>query len=215
MYVPSARHTHQLNEKDEFVAAGYAGSNGTDVQLAYAATDHIGILAAVSFRNAQHDEGEFNRNHRYGELGMQYHYELGEMGRVEFITGYGRGSSTSDNFWASDSSSRDGRVTGDYHKIFLQPNIGLESSWVETGLALRIGYVGYLDFRPDLPSRSDNTSATFFEPAFYLRLGSEDIKVEGQVGYSSVIQREQDLAFGYEPLFVSLGMHLRLSTIFR
>lgn len=120
VYVPNARHTHQLSEKGEIAAGGYAGTNGSDVQLAYAVSDDFGVLAAGSF--IQNTESDFHK-HKYGEFALQFQ-EAFNTGRFEVMTGYGFGTTTTDGY------------TGNYGKFFLQPNFGLETNFIDAGFAL-------------------------------------------------------------------------------
>jgi hypothetical protein len=94
--------------------------------------------------------------------------------------------------------------------LFLQSNIGLETSWIETGLALRLAHVTFTEFETSSTTFSESESGTFFEPALFARLGWENVKIEGQVGTAGLFQDEQDVSFTYRPALISLGLHFTL-----
>ena len=213
VYVPSARHTHQLNEKGEASFSGHSGTNGADFQLAYAVTDHIGVLGAASFaRDDEREDQDFHK-HTYGEIGVQYHDNIGGIGRFEFLSGFGRGSASSVDTYTFDDSPSEIRATGKYGKFFVQPNIGLETDIVDAGLAFRFGHVIFTEFETSNATYNENESATFFEPGLFVRRGWQTVKLEGQIGYSVPMQDENQVAFDYEPFFLSLGIQLKLDDL--
>lgn len=215
VYIPSARQTHLLNEKGEASAAVYSGTNGTDAQLAYAVSDHFGVIGATSFDwgNGSESDGDYHE-HWYGEAGLQYQTALGQVGRFEFMGGAGTGSATSRDVYSFNNTQNEVRATGKFNKLFVQSNIGLESKVIETGLAMRLGHVMYNEFETSRSRYATDLKATFFEPALFARLGWEEVKIEGQIGYSRPLSSENDIGFEYQPFFLTLGAHLNLKAIF-
>ncbi len=211
VYVPSARHTHQLNEKGEASLSSYSGTNGADVQLAYAVTDNIGILGAVSIARDDEDDEDFHK-HTYGEIGVQYYDNIGGIGRFEFMSGFGRGSASALGTYNSifNDTSSEIRATGKYGKFFVQPNIGLETDVVDAGLSFRFGHVIFTEFETSSATYDENESGTFFEPGLFVRLGWQTVKLEGQIGYSMPTNQ---VAFDYKSFFLSLGFQMKLNDL--
>lgn len=216
VYTPSARHTHLLDEKGEASAAVYTGTNGVDIQGAYAFSDHWGMLGAASFGKQEDDDGNKNsldsdyHKHAYGELGATYFTKIGKIGRFEGLAGFGLGSGESVNNYKV-LSSQELKATGSYNKAFLQGNIGLETGIVETGLALRLSQVSFSDFEVSGTSYDNGlSSGTFVEPAAFARLGWELVKLELQLGFNAPLQ--DDLRYDYDGISASLGLQFNFNT---
>ncbi|MDX1638468.1 MAG: hypothetical protein R3281_10895 [Balneolaceae bacterium] len=213
VYIPSARHTHQLDEKGEFGGGAYLGTNGVDLQGAYALKDHAGVAGALSIgRNSEESDDDFHK-HTYGELAAVYLAPVGKMGRLELLGGVGLGSAASVDNYQFSGSNQQVKATGRYHKLFLQSNIGLETDWVETGLALRMGQVTFREFETASETFDNSESGTFFEPALFARLGSRPVKFEAQLGLSEPLQPDEDIVFDYRPLLFTIGVHVGLEEI--
>lgn len=213
VYIPSARHTHLLDEKGEVSAALMSGTNGLDLQGAYAVSDRIGVAAAASFGTNDEEGSDDFHEHSYGELALEYFVPLGRVGRLEILGGGGTGSATSVDSYGFSGSDQPVQATGKYNKLFVQSNIGLETGSIETGLALRLGRVTFTEFETTSITYSDSEAATFFEPAAFARIGSKNIKVEGQVGTTRLLQYDRSVAFEYRPFLITLGVHLSLSSL--
>ncbi len=211
VYVPNARQTNLMEEQGELHGAAHAGTNGGDIQLAYSMFDHVGIFGSASFKTDEltNDTEEDYHEHRYGELGAIYFHPIGEIGRFEALGGIGLGKAEAvdqyDVFGPNEV-----RAEGSYNKVFGQTNIGLETSVVETGLLLRLSQVTFSEFETSGMSLGETESGTFFEPAVFARLGWKNVKVESQLGVARLLQDE--VAFDYEPLFFSIGLHFQIDS---
>lgn len=206
VYIPSAQHTHLMDKKGELHIAGHGGTNGGDIQGAYAVSDRMGVIAAASFGSS--DEGDFHE-HSFVEGGATYFRPLGKIGRYEVLAGLGVGSAealTQYDFFGPQEI----KATGDYTKVFLQNNFGLETGALETGLALRLGQVVFTEFETSSSRYDESENGTFFEPAIFARLGWKNIKLESQVGISKPLQ--ESVAFDYRLINVSLGLHFWFDT---
>lgn len=213
VYIPSARHTHLLDKRGELNGAILTGTNGADLQGAYAVSSRVGVVAAASF-GTNDEEGSLDyHEHSYGELALEYFRPFGRIGRFEFLGGGGMGSATSVDNYTFGSTDQQVQATGKYNKLFIQSNIGLETSWIETGVALRLGHVTFTEFETSSTIYRESESGTFFEPALFARMGGKNIKIEGQFGTTGLLQDEQDVAFDYRPLYFSIGMNLNLSPL--
>jgi len=211
VYVPNARQTNMMSEKGELHASAQAGTNGGDLQLAYAVSDKFGLFGSGSFKSDKtsgNSDSDFHE-HRYGELGAIYYRPFGNIGRFEALAGLGFGEAEAVDQYEIFGPQQV-RATGRYNKFFTQANIGLETDPFETGLALRMGQVTFNEFETSNNSLQETESGTFFEPAVFARLGWQNFKLESQLGIAGLLQDE--VAFDYESLFFSVGLHLQLDT---
>jgi hypothetical protein len=197
-----------MDKKGELHAAGYAGTNGVDIQGGYAISDRIGVIGAASFGSSEEESEDFHE-HSYIEIGGSYFKALGKIGRYEALAGLGVGSAESLTQYEF-FGPQEVQATGDFTKIFVQNNFGLETGPLETGLVLRLGQVVFTEFETSSSRYEESESGTFFEPAIFARLGWKNVKIESQVGISSPLQ--ESVAFDYRPLNVSLGLHFWFNT---
>lgn len=209
VYVPSTQHTHLMDDKGELHVATHGGTNGVDMQAAYALTNHMGLMAAASYGSAKQEGNSDHHIHQYGELGITYFQPLGKIGRYEALAGTGFGSAeVVDHFVFL--GPEEVQATGQFNKIFIQNNIGLETDVLETGLALRLGHLTFYTFKTASGTHDGPERGTFFEPALFARLGWKNVKIESQVGFSHPLQGDVD--FTYKALMLSLGLHLQFNT---
>ncbi len=216
IYVPNASHSHLLDKKKEFNANARAGTNGFDLHGAYAFSDNLGVVGGASFGSQEvtHSDGSVNEDfheHTYGELGMTYFRPFGKIGRFELLGGLGFGSSSSvDDFdFLNLNQGEEVRTTGKYNKVFGQSNIGIETGFVEAGLAVRLAQITFTEFETNSQIITEAESGTFFEPAAFARFGSNNFQVEAQYGVATPLNRDE-LPFSFEPFWLSVGVNINL-----
>lgn len=207
VYNPSARHTHLLDQKGEVHASVQAGTNGMDMQGAYAVSDNVGFVAAASWlsTNGSSDyTGSDFHEHRYGELGLSYFETFGKAGRIEVLGGFGMGEAESIDRY-DFFGPQEVRATGKFNKLFLQGNAGIETGALETGVAVRLSQVTFTEFKTSDESYGEKESGAFFEPAAFVRLGWQNIKIESQLGIAGPING--DVPFDYVSALFTVGLH--------
>jgi len=211
VYIPNSRQVHLLDHRGELDGNFNAGTNGTDIQGAYAVSDHLGIMAAGSFdkANVKESNSDYHKHH-YGELGLEYFTSMGKIGRFELGAGMGRGSATAVDHY-DFISPRELKATGKYNKLFISSDVGLQTGMLDLGVVARLGNVSFTEFETSSTTYTNTKSATFFEPAALMRLGWKHIKLESQIGFSKPFKK--DLAFDYEPFYFSLGLNFNFSTL--
>jgi len=213
IYVANSYQTPLLDEKGELNGNIQVGSNGSDIQGAYAISDHLGVAAAASYAKMEAVQGgtvnEDYHKHTYGEAALTYFKPFG-IGRFELLGGLGLGSASAvDNFDFTGSNSEE-RTDGNYNKVFAQTNIGLETGIIETGLSLRLAQVTFTEFETDNQFYDGSEGGTFFEPAVFARLGWKNVKLEAQYGVIAKLQ--DDLYYPYQPFHLSVGLNVNLKT---
>ena len=197
-YVPTTINTPLLTHRKEFQAALYAGSSGFDPQLAYAITDHIGIMLNGSFQNSKSDSSENFHKHNFVELGIGYYLRFVGKGRFGVFGGYGLGNLQTHSASSLFDVSSDVKL----NRIFIQPEIGLVTDLLDLSFASRLVIVG-VHQDPIKYTRS------FLEPAATARLGYKKFKFSAQIGYS--IPFSSTNLVDYQPFMFSLGIHTRLN----
>ncbi len=203
-YVPNTVNTPMFSNKGEIQASAYVGSSGFDPQLAYAVSDHIGIMANGSFANHKSDSTTDYEKHKFGEIGIGYYTKNGNNMTIEFFGGFGLGEikSRSDAWLFTDESDIKS------NRFFLQPAVGVSNT------------NGMFSFTPRFvvynATRNNITySRSFIEPTITGRVGFNNIMFTGQLGYSfslfSTSPTKDDYLLDYNPLIISIGIHLALN----
>ncbi len=211
VYLPNSRPAYFLNHQGQIVGNIDLGSNGVDVGAAYAATQHIGIMASGSFYQSKKNHNSPNhQKHQYGEIGIDYFTKLGKYGVWETVGGIGKGTGSALEYYDFISSTQKVQATGHYNKLFISSDIGLRTKTIDLGLSLRLGNVMFTKFQTNSATYSNNKSALFWEPAAVVRVGGKNIKLESQIGFSKPF--DENLAFQYEPIFWTFGLNFNFST---
>ena len=224
-YLPNTIHTPLLKEKGEIRAT----VNFSNVQLAYAVTDKIGIMANGQFSTLSQTttnvtstgdliEEDITKQ-TLGEIGVGYFKPIGTNGVFEVYGGGGYG-----NVNINSSSTFPGSV-GNYQrtlttlatKFFLQPSIGLTNEIFDLAFTPRLtgmmydnrtldGYpIDELDIVKILEDDGLNTLTglhMFFEPGVTFRVGYKWIKFQTQIFYVAQISGED---ISYIPLQFHIG----------
>ena len=220
-YAPNAQNVPLFKEKMQFntSAAFKVGmyTIGTDIQSAFAATDHLGIMANYSYFTGRESSFDWNDN-EYSttfrsnmlELGLGYFQTFEDKFVFEVYSGYG-----SDNINTEyDRYDTKGQSTLHYSSFFLQPAVGFYKSNVELAFSTRFRILNYdwidLDYAVEgdvkntLLELKNEPLCTALEPAFTFRAGSENIKFQFQVGVSFLMNKAE--YFDYDPLNLNFGI---------
>ncbi len=204
-YVPNMVNTPMFDEKGELQANLSGGVSGTDAQLSYAISDHLGLMANGSFRNETSDtSNEFHKHHLY-EFGIGYFDHIGHVGRYEIFGGLGTGRMSGyDESWVDDPVGE-----ARFFKIFVQPSVGLKSKVIDGNFATRWVLV-QTDYSEGNVSGS-STFQPFFEPVLTGRVGFKYVKITSQLGFSLPVGDK--IPFDYQPFIFSLGLHLNINIL--
>ena len=209
LYIPNHQNVSQLEEKGELVA----NLTFTNYQLAYAITDHIGIMANAHFPNfgfiseaLEDTSGDKN----YFEGGIGYFRQVNEIGTFEIFAGVGHGlvsfENSSDGFTMNKFSTR-------FERYFIQPSIGWKQDRYELAFSLRYSYVNFYDtdlseyvFDPEEGFEDLNLARQnpfhFVDPAVTFKAGNEfgklfiQLQRSNQWGDPDIRNRSNILGFG-------------------
>ncbi len=205
-YIPNVVNTPMFDEMGELQANVSAGVSGTDVQAAYALTDHVGLMLNSSFRDEVSDTSRDFHKHTILEFGLGYYGNISDYGRYEIYGGYGGGRIKG----FDEDNVFDSRITDAlFGKIFIQPSIGLKSNYFDGNLGARFAMVR-VDYKNN-PEGLNEKFQPFVEPVITGRLGIKNVKVVSQLGFSLPLTDEY--VFDYQPFIFSLGLHFRINTM--
>jgi len=196
-YVPNTVNTPMLSNKGELQASLNSGISGFDPQLSYAITDHIGVMLNGSFANETSDSSDDYHKHQFVEAGGGYYTKIGKIGRFESYGGFGLGNTQGEyesTLWSSYANAQ-------YFRIFVQPSIGMATSYFDGSFATRFVIVS-------MTQNPNKSTGYFLEPVLTFKLGYKYVKLVSQFGLS--FPATEDIAFNYQPFMFSVGLHAYL-----
>lgn len=210
VYVPVTSNVPFFTEKGTLNLSGRLG-NSYEVQAAYSAGRHLGIMANGSMgrRGAINDTSNYHRHH-YGELAVGYYHHQSAL-YTDVWCGWGRGTAHSGGY--GFLSSERIYAEGSYQRMFIQPSIGLHRQLGSIAFVPRIAYVDFYALTGNAVSTKEYKPSFgfFFEPSLNFRLNvspTNKINVLGAAGLSAPFKKDRiyfDHRFGY----FSLGLGLR------
>jgi hypothetical protein len=229
-YAPNTANVPLLSQKKEFrlnalySAGGLSEFSGGEVQLAYAVSDHWGIMVNgmsvgstenVTELNFLAPDGSHTESGKgnYLEAAGGYFQKLDPKGKWmgEIYSGIGLGSAENDYGYKDNS-----RVNTT--KFFVQPGIGYKTRNFEFGFSPKLSLIswnvknknlssGHNDYiKSELDFIGSRKSFLAIEPAFIFRAGGESFKIQCSLSFSNTSATE-GLA---ETLNGSIGFSLNL-----
>ena len=225
-YLPNTIHTPLLKEKGEIRAT----LNTSNVQLAYAVTENIGIMANGQYSTMRQTTTSGNEAEKdvstqtVGEIGVGYFSPFGANGVFEVYSGGGYGQ-------VHIHSTLTGSAVRDYDrtlntfatKFFLQPSLGFSNTPFDLAFTPRITGMIYgnrtLDGYPVDELTKNSILASdgldkleglhmFFEPGLTFRVGFKWVKLQTQVFYVGQFIGEKTT---YIPLQIHFGLHVNIA----
>lgn len=205
MYVPNMQNVPMLSEKKDFQAT----FSLRDFQLAYAPTNHLGVVANGFYRTGAQlylSNGKTGDRNAEGYLieGGIGTFKSNNRNSTSIYGGFGHGfSSFSYTEYNLNTKTRMGG-NSHFNKVYIQPNLAFRArARSRAALSVRLGFIDFYDFE-DLQSANANQEGVgvfFFEPAFTLRRYSKNgnISVLGQIQYSSPVGINENREAAYAP----------------
>jgi hypothetical protein len=187
VYLPNAVNTPLLSEEGEIQASAQINTSGTNVQFAYAPTDHLGLMINGNTISIYENSDYDRRRHIFGEAAAGYFQKLGKRGRFSAFGGLGFGNINPVNAPLPSFN---------FIRGFVQPSIGLKTDVFDFGASSRFSYVQFTDL---------STGEGFFiEPALTAKLGYKNIKLMTQMGFSIPLSNIQ---FEHNPFIFGFGIN--------
>lgn len=207
VYEPNALNTPLFNNHGEFRA--YV--DPSNVQLAYALTDHIGIMANGFRVTAETDNNTISGSGGLVEFGLGYYkpmngfifetYAGGGMGKVKFSENRQENNTTVVRNFSSDGM-----------RFFIQPSFGYAGKYFEAAVTPRFCLGKYNNVQTNYTMQEqidgkfyniNDPVWAFIEPALTLRGGYKWVKVQAQFGFSQKLNTQE---LSYKSSFVNLGL---------
>jgi len=213
-YVPNVQNVPLLKEKEEFhLSASLGGgeeSVSTEIQAALALTDNIGIMANfMSVKGGNHSENDWGKG-LYFEGALGYYKPFEQYGVFEVYGGVGGGSQHHEYYFASNSGNADLSIL----KFFVQPALGFTHNVFEIAFSTRLCYLSFYGIRNNISgsqaeydkvSSFANKNYLFLEPAFTVRAGWKNLKLQGQIIIASY-KLKKDF-YDFEGFHMSFGLN--------
>jgi hypothetical protein len=198
VYIPNGRNATLFEKKGEYKAAVYLLQTA-DVQLAYAVSNHIGVMA----NGAMNVNSNFPR-YRFGEMGIGYYTKIKDY-HIEFFGGYGLGSS-SGNF--IDKSAE-----GDYYRVFCSQAVGQKLNRFQWSVINRASIIDFIRYQASPTIEQEKNTKVFIEPAAIAsyNLAKEKLFFITQFGLSA--HMGGPAYFDYQPLFFSIGLNYQFNKL--
>jgi len=214
VYIPNTVNAPLLKGKGELMVSGFGGTNGYDVQLAFAPTDHMAVIANGSYQEKNYDSNSVKDYHKhyFGEIGAGYDTKLGERARFECLGGYGFGQAeTGYDFTFFQTNT--GVAKGLYDRYFIQADLGTSSNfdYVNMGIAIRGSYVNFYKFTSGTEVYDKPQSNIYVEPAVFIRAGWKYIKFQFEFG--GCISTQDKPTFNCQPFLISVGLVFNIPLI--
>jgi hypothetical protein len=203
-YVANIQNVPMFKEKDELRLSGAYGfgdeSNCFEAQAAYSITNKIGVMAnLMSARGGDESARNYGKG-TYLEGAVGYYKPEGKHGVFEIYGGVGGCSQHHEylTYEYSSGTTYSGYSDLSFMKVFVQPSFGLTFNWLDVALSGRICSLIYTSIDNKV-SGSHNDFEKInalqgkvpfnFEPAFTLRTGWENVKIEAQAEYAGMINQ--------------------------
>lgn len=212
IYLPTSRNTPLFTGRGEFQTNVSVG-NGTNLQAAYAFTDHVAIMMNGLYANSRTGYNYAYRRNYSGEAGLGYF----SNGKYNFETfagyGIGKGEGQDSTLAFLFNLSIEERASGAYKKIFLQPTIGRNIKNFQLALTTRFSFLDFSEIELSYngePQPTKEQELIFLEPSFTARYFTSPrpnvIFVFAQVGANIPLLDSDRIAFDYSVLNYSVGI---------
>ncbi len=216
VYHPNAINTPLLNNAGEIRAS----VDQQNVQVAYAITDHAGVMLNGFYVKENSDNNTLQGSGGLVEVGFGYFtrvrpfifetYVGGGMGGVQFSE------------YKEDDNNQMQHYTFDAKgmRFFVQPSFGLGTRFFDVALTPRFVIGKYTSVSTNYTMQDqidgqfyqvDRPVWSFIEPAITLRGGYQWIKLQAQFGLSQKLNSEP---LSYKDSFVNVGISINLFRIY-
>ena len=185
IYIPNTTNAPLFREQGETQIGAYVSSGGLDGQLAYAITDHIGVIGNYSYWSSKKNtpntpnsttppNTEYTHKHNYAEVGLGY-FDRTRSSRFEIYAGYGVGQGTTYDqyyffkpYYGLDATVSTGKMT----RIFFQPTIGTNNRDVNLSFTPRLAWVNFSEFtsQAGVVVKPNEKTVMFIEPTAILKM---------------------------------------------
>jgi hypothetical protein len=225
MYIPNSQNVPMMEVKNDLKVE----ISTKDVQLAYAITDHIGIMANGYYNKNEWSaysgtyENFYTSKRSLAEGGLGYYTTLSDNGRFEIYGGGGFGHVSWDyNLLNSGIETENNTFDINMMRMFIQPAIGTQGKNFGFAFSTRLaalsfsgidttGYTVEQLINEDI-NLLEGEMLMFVEPAVTLRLGMKYLQFQIQPYYN--IKLVAPTNFNYKKWGVNFGIYLSIDDMF-
>ncbi len=202
-YYPNTVNVPILESAGESNVSALLGDFGTEIQTAYAISNHIALMANGGLKTTNIGFDSVRSAYFIGELGAGFLQQYNDEYLISAFVGYGVYQIDHENFKNYSDSSIIGK------RAFVQPSVTYLGEYADVSFATRLCYVDYT-------LNNDQHYFYAIEPSITFEAGEDAIKFLAQVRYSNIHEQEVDL---YEfaiidKLYFSLGIKVFPSALF-
>lgn len=227
-YSTNVQNVPLFTEKNEF-SGNVAGSfgivnNSFEIQSGLSLPGHVALTAnymAGGNNNSVGSVSDYSKI-QYFEGTAGFYTSFNNIGVFEIYGGYGKGSQRHAYSYCEYNGNPgwiwipDGTADLSYSKLFIQPDIGIKTEWLEGAFSCRLSKLNFSDIEinnttyhlDELNTLKLNSTPWFLEPAFTFRGGLKSVKLQLQVVFAHSFSN-QDLLF--EKTRYNIGLHVNLS----
>lgn len=204
-YIPNLANIPLLEEEHELNICGAFSTSGTDVQLAYAVSDGIAIMANGTFLNVDNDE-DYHK-HLFGEIGFGKFWANENSFKAEIFCGFGIGNIRTD--YDGTSAYMPDVIDASIKRAFIQPNIGFRTGFIDLGITSRFSFV---NIEHEDNSLNTGKFETFWEPGIIGKIGYKVIKFYGEIGFSLPIY-DHTAHYTNFPFYIGTGIQVNIKSL--
>lgn len=211
VYQPNAVNTPLFNNAGEVRAS----VDAQNVQLAYAVTDHAGVMVNGFRVKENSEDNNINGSGGLVELGFGYYTRVRPF-IFETYVGGGMGSVQFSELRTQNNETTRYTFEAQGTRFFIQPSFGLGSRFFDIALTPRFVMGKYYRVSTNYSTQDqidgkfyqvDQPLWTFIEPAITVRGGYQWIKLQVQFGLSQKLNAQQ---LSYKDSFVNVGLSFNL-----
>lgn len=214
-YFPNVQNVPLVQSEDDFLISAHIDVEeigGGHLQFAKPVANRFIVMGNFLYRDYGNCDDCRTYKRSFGEVGLGYYFpNEKEAGRVtEVFAGFGTGNSEtleSKDYFAGETIHAKGR----YNRVFLQANQGLRKRTSEIAGSIRVSTIHFVDYDEYVTSKRPNNDANwriFLEPAFTGRIGFENLKLSGQIGFSLPVTKKSN--FKSRNGWVTIGLQVNL-----
>jgi len=203
-YIPNLANIPLLENEKELNICGAASTSGTDVQIAYAINNDIAVMMNGTFSSVDTDE-DYHK-HLFGEMGFGKYWCSDGPFRAEIFGGFGTGTIKTD--YDGTTPFMPAYIDASIKRIFVQPNIGLKTSFIDIGLTTRLSFVN-IDHKED--ELNTGKYELFLEPGIIGKIGYKVLKAYAELGFS-IPAYEQEIHYQFLPVYFGIGVQINIKS---
>lgn len=201
-YLSKGPNVPLFTEKNEFSGSISMGMgdyySSTEVQAAYALTDHIAVMSDFIITNGGYETNQNYDKLKYFDGAVGYFKPFDKFLVFEIFGGFGTCSQEHIYYsynWLGSVTFPEGKANISYTKSFLQPSIGMTFKAFEVAFSTSLSSQTFniesnsvsntTAYNDEIRLISENNHVFLFEPALTCRAGWENVKFQFQYIYTA------------------------------